>query len=119
VGNTFGIISAGVAPSGRFGSLAGSHAPNGVALVPQYSALGINLVSANDLAILGPSASGNQFGFHYPSTSGLTNIVEYTTSLTPVISWRMLTDIPGDGSLQSVIDRSATNAERFYRVGFQ
>jgi hypothetical protein len=98
VGNTFGVVSAGATPSGHFGSFV-SHAPNGVALVPQYAALGINLVGADDLVISGPLASGNQFSFHYPSTSGLTNIVEYTTSLTPVIHWQVLTNIPGDGSL--------------------
>jgi hypothetical protein len=118
VGDIFGVISASTGFSGGFSTLAGNHELNGVVLVPQLNATIFDLVAANDLVFTGLSHTGNQFGFSYPSTKGLTNIVQYTDSLSPT-DWLTLTNIPGDGNLQTFIDPSSTNTERFYRLLFQ
>jgi hypothetical protein len=119
VGNTFTVVTAGAAPSGRFSSITGSHTPGGVALAPQYAAAAVNLVAVNNPALSNASDAGNKFSFNFLSTAGFTNTAEYTTSLTPPIIWIALTNLPGDGSIKSVIDPSATNAQRFYRVRIQ
>jgi hypothetical protein len=45
----------------------------------------------------------------------MTEEIEYTLSLSPP-NWLLLTNIAGDGTIKSVLDKSATNASRFYRV---
>jgi peptidyl-prolyl cis-trans isomerase A (cyclophilin A) len=48
------------------------------------------------------------------SVAGQTNLVEYTTALPP--SWNTLVATNGTGARQAVIDPTATNQFRFYRV---
>jgi len=117
VGNVFGVISASGGFSGGFSTIAGSHPGNGVALVPVVNATLFDLQAANDLTFAAASYAGHQFSFSYPSTAGLTNTIQYATSLSPP-NWLVLTNIAGDGSLKAVVDASATNSDRFYRVLF-
>jgi hypothetical protein len=118
VGDVFGVISASGGFFGGFSTLTGSQAGHGVALVPAVNSTTFDLVAANDLVLSAASYTGHQFSFSYPSTAGLTNIIEYTTSLSST-QWLVLTNIVGDGSLKSVEDTTATNADRFYRALFQ
>jgi hypothetical protein len=118
VGNVFGIVTAGGGIAGKFSNLAGMHAGNGVVMVPSVTPIALNLVAATEPTLSALSYSGNHFSFRYPSTSGLTNIVKYTDSLNP-IDWLVLTNVPGDGTLRTIIDATATNSERFYRILFQ
>ncbi|HVV02475.1 MAG TPA: hypothetical protein VHH88_13995, partial [Verrucomicrobiae bacterium] len=103
---------------GAFSALQGLHAPNGLVLVPVYGPTNVSLVAASEPAMTGVSHAGSTASFEFQSTAGLTNVVEYTTNLNPP-SWITLTTIPGDGSLKTVLDPSATNATRFYRVRFR
>jgi len=48
------------------------------------------------------------------SVSGLPNVVEYTTTMPP--AWSTLVSTNGTGSRMAVIDPTATNQYRFYRV---
>ena len=48
----------------------------------------------------------------------MTNIVEYTVSLSPP-NWLPLTNFVGNGQLQTITDPAATNGTRFYRVIFE
>jgi hypothetical protein len=104
--------------SGTFSTLNGLHATNGLVLVPVYGNYGVNLVAANDPVMSSTSHGGNQFTFHFPTTTGFTNIVEYTDSLNPP-NWQPLATVIGDGTVKSATDPLATNAHRFYRVRFQ
>jgi hypothetical protein len=117
VGDVFAVISASGGIFGGFSTVAGSHAGNGVTLVSEATSSMFDLLAANDLVLSAAAYTGHQFSFSYPSTAGLTNIIEYTTSLSPA-HWLVLTNITGDGSLKSVQDPSATNSDRFYRVLF-
>lgn len=58
-----------------------------------------------------PAAGGREISWN--STSGMTNIVEYTTNLPPV--WNTLVSTNGDGSRMSVVD-TTKDPKRFYRV---
>jgi hypothetical protein len=117
VGNVFGIVTAGGGIAGKFSNLAGMHAGNGVVLVPSITPTVFNLIAAHEPTLSALSFTGHQFSFSYPSTSGLTNIIEYTASLNP-IDWLLLTNVPGDGTIRTIIDASA-NSEGFYRIVFQ
>lgn len=117
LGDSFKIYTNGN-PHGAFASIQGAHVGSGVVLVPQYHASDITLVTANDPTIISPAHNGNTSSFSYQSTTGLTNVVEFTDSLNPQ-NWQVLTTIPGDGSLKLVTDNAATVSTRFYRVRFQ
>jgi hypothetical protein len=117
IGDVFGVMSAGGGFSGAFSALVGSHQSNGVTLAPEVNGDIFDLVAANALLLSARSDIGNQFSFTYFSTQGLTNIVEYTTSLSPA-HWLVLTNFIGDGTLKTFVDPSATNTARFYRLFF-
>jgi hypothetical protein len=117
LGDSFKIYTNGT-PHGAFASIQGAHVGSGVVLVPQYHSSDITLIAANDPTILSPLHTGNTSSFSFQSTSGLTNIVEFTDSLNPQ-NWQVLTNIAGDGSLKLVTDNAATASTRFYRIRFQ
>ena len=120
LGDTFTVMSfPGWSRVGGFDSFKGSHIGNGLVLVPVYTGNGLNLVAANEPAILEEGRGSNGWNLRYQSTAGFTNIIEYTDSLNPPISWQVLTNIAGDGSLTSVVDPSLSVPHRFYRVQFQ
>ena len=98
--------------------LNGLHASNGVVLVPQYQAFGVSLVAATNPALMSLNKNGNQFSFSFPTTTNLTNVVEYTDSLNPA-NWKPLSTNTGDGTPKTVIDPFATNGTRFYRTRFR
>ncbi len=58
-----------------------------------------------------PVAGGREISWN--SAAGMTNIVEFTTSLPPV--WNTLTSTNGTGSRMAVVD-TTTDSRRFYRV---
>jgi hypothetical protein len=107
--------------NGAFNTLNGVHATNGLVLVPVYGYYAgyyfLTLVAANDPVLSMPFHSGNQFVFSFPTTSGLTNVLEYTDSLNPA-NWQPFATNIGDGSVHSVTN-STTSTNRFYRVRFQ
>jgi hypothetical protein len=108
--------------NGAFNTLNGVHATNGLVLVPVYGNYAgyyfLTLVAANDPIPSMPFHSGNQFVFSFPTTSGLTNVLEYTDSLNPA-NWQPFATNIGDGSVHSVTNSPTTSTNRFYRVRFQ
>lgn len=60
------------------------------------------------------TATNNQRQISWNSVNGKTNIVEFTTVMPP--AWQQLVTTNGSGSRYTVIDATATNAFRFYRV---
>ncbi len=104
--------------TGTFSQLNGLHASNGIVLVPQYQAFGVSLVAATNPVLSSLSRNGNQFSFSFPTTTNLTNIVEYTDTLNPSV-WKPFATNTGDGSVKNVTDPFATNFERFYRLHFR
>ncbi len=116
VGQSF-VIWTNAQINGVFASLAGNPA-GGVVLVPQYSPNLVTLVAANNPSLQSPSFTDKTLSFGFQTTTGLTNIVQYTTSLSPP-DWQPLTNIVGDGLVHFFTDNKATNASRYYRVGFK
>jgi hypothetical protein len=116
VGQSF-VIWTNAQITGVFSSLSGNQA-GGVVLVPQYTPTTVTLVAANNPVIQSPSFTEQTFVFSFLTTTGLTNVVQYTPSLSPA-NWQPLTNISGNGLVQFVTDNLATNASRFYRVAFE
>lgn len=103
---------------GTFSTLTGFRPGNGIVLVPVYGNFGVNLVAATDPVITSPAHSGNQFTFNFPTTTGLTNVVEYSDALNPPL-WKPFATNTGDGTVKLATDPFATNSTRFYRVRFR
>lgn len=117
VGQTFMVIS-NAQIIGTFGSLSGLRAPNGVLLVPEYSSQAVTLVAANSPNISAVSHGPSGTSFDVQTTAGLTNIVEFSPSLSPPV-WHSVGTIVGDGTIRPFIDPSATSSNGFYRVRFE
>ncbi|HWY29935.1 MAG TPA: hypothetical protein VNX46_04230, partial [Candidatus Acidoferrum sp.] len=103
--------------NGTFNSLSGLHVPNGVVLVPEYSSSAVTLVAANSPNIAATSRSGNVTGFSVQTTAALTNIVEFTPTLSPP-NWQNVGTIVGDGTLKPFLITN-TSPTGFYRVRFE
>ena len=72
-------------------------------------------VTVADFTILNASAAGTNFSLSFPTATNRSYTVERTASLTPA-SWNPLTTVPGNGSVRTVINTNATNAQQFFRV---
>ena len=122
VGDHYAIVSASIVSGGSvtgvFATLNGLRPANGLVLVPHYSASGVVLAVANDPTLSFPARVGDTLSFSFPTTAGLTNIVEYTDSLGPA-NWQTLSNVIGNGSPAVITDPSATSPQRFYRVSFK
>ena len=118
LGNVFSIVNFNSA-SGKFATVNGNLAGNGLVLVPHYSGTNVSLVAANELILSGPLWNQNGFSFAFTSTVGLSNVVEYADSLNPPVAWQVLTNLPGNGALIQVVDPVAGRPQRFYRIRFQ
>jgi hypothetical protein len=99
-------------------AITGARPGNGLVLVPVYGPTNVSLVAAYDPVMTRPVVSNHELTFSFPSTAGLTNIVEYTDSLSPPV-WQSLTTIGGDGTVKPVVDSVSGVSRRFYRVRFQ
>jgi hypothetical protein len=108
--------------NGAFNTLNGVHATNGLVLVPVYGYYAgyyfLTLVAANDPIVSTQFHSGDQFVFSFPTTSGLTNVVEYTDSLNPA-NWQPFATNNGDGLVHFVTNSPTSSTNRFFRVRFQ
>jgi len=108
--------------NGAFNTLNGVYAPNGLVLVPVYGYYAgyyfLTLVAASNPVLTSKATSGNQFVLSFPTTTGFTNVVEYTPTLDPA-NWQPLATNIGDGSLHFVTNSRATSGNRFFRVRFQ
>lgn len=118
LGESFSVVNFN-SGSGKFASVNGNLAGNGLVLVPRYSSTNVSLVAANQLILSSPVSNQSGFSFAFTSTAGLSNVVEYADSLTPPILWQTLTNLPGNGALTQVLDPVAGRPQRFYRVRFQ
>jgi len=61
------------------------------------------------------SYAGGAFSVNLQTIAGLTNVVEYKTSL-DAASWTQLTNFLGDGSVKPITDSGPLPAARFYRA---
>jgi hypothetical protein len=118
LGESFSVVNFN-SGSGKFATVNGNFAGNGLVLVPRYSGTNVSLVAANQLTLSSPVSNQSGFSFAFTSTAGLSNVVEYAGSLTPPILWQMLTNLPGNGALTQVLDPVSGRPQRFYRVRFQ
>jgi hypothetical protein len=67
------------------------------------------------MALANASFVGNSFSVSLPTQSGRVYRLEYKDSLTET-NWMPLPLAPGNGSTQTLIDSTASGAQRFYRV---
>ena len=76
------------------------------------------LPPASPVTIINTVHASGSTSFDFLTQPGHIHYVEYKDNLTDV-SWTPLTTIGGTGSLANVIDNTASNATRFYRVRSQ
>ena len=72
-------------------------------------------VTVADFAILNALTAGTNFSLSFPTATNRNYTVERTGSLPPT-NWTPLTTVPGNGSVRTVINTNATNAQQFFRV---
>jgi hypothetical protein len=72
-------------------------------------------VTVADFTILNASAAGTNFSLSFPTATNRNYTVERSASLTPT-NWTALTTVPDNGSVRTVINTNATNAQEFFRV---
>jgi hypothetical protein len=70
------------------------------------------------LDLLDPQHKGNTTTFNFLTELGKTHTVQYKTSLTNS-TWQTLVVVAGNGSVTNIVDATATNASRYYRVSTQ
>jgi len=73
---------------------------------------------AASLFHIGALISGATVSIQFPTQSGYSYTVYYSTSLDPA-NWKTLTSITGNGAVESVTDSTSGGAHRFYRVQAQ
>lgn len=105
------------ARSGTFATIEGAKLPNGRVLVPIYRPTEVELITAHSPTISDPTWENSSFKFSYQSTAGLTNVIEYSDTLSPPL-WQTLKVSLGDGGILSVSDLLPPGSQRFYRVRF-
>ena len=64
------------------------------------------------------SVSGTAVSIQFPTQSGYSYTVYYSTSLNPA-NWQTLTTVSGNGAVETVSDSTSGGAKRFYRVQAQ
>lgn len=65
-----------------------------------------------------PQRSGRSFSVQVTSTSGFTYCLEYTTNLTAP-TWNAASQAPGNGTVETLMDSTASDSWRFYRAHVQ
>jgi len=87
--------------------------PNNVNSIKVYQASSANPL----LDLLNPQHKGNTTTFSFLTASGKTHTVQYETSLNA--TWQTLIVVAGNGSVTNIVDATATNSSRYYRVSTQ
>jgi PKD repeat protein len=72
-------------------------------------------ITVADFAILNAITAGTNFSLSFPTATNRNYTVERTASLNPT-NWTAFTTVPGNGSVRTVINTNATNAQQFFRV---
>jgi hypothetical protein len=86
--------------------------PSGVSV---STAMHVDPVLAATLSGFGFANSTN-FQFQFGGQPGANYWVEYTTNLSPPITWLTVKSLTSRGGVEQIVDTKATNAARFYRV---
>jgi hypothetical protein len=76
------------------------------------------LTMLNPPSILSPGLSGSNFVFSFNTVPGFGYIVQYKDFLTDLV-WQTLETVPGDGTVQTITNATASPAQRFYRLSVQ
>ncbi|HEY3861875.1 MAG TPA: hypothetical protein VGO59_08300 [Verrucomicrobiae bacterium] len=70
--------------------------------------------------LLPPAISSNVLQFQIMAQTNATYTVQYTTNLTPSVTWQTVETINGSaGGVLQINDSPPTNTSRFYRIGAQ
>jgi hypothetical protein len=64
------------------------------------------------------SLNGNQFIFSFNTIPGKSYVLEYKDALQQT-QWQTLSTTPGDGTLKTITNSTASPAQRFYRLNIQ
>jgi hypothetical protein len=65
-----------------------------------------------------PQRSGSSFSVQVATISGFNYYLDYTTNLTAT-TWNAATQTPGDGTIKTLTDTTATDSRRFYHARVQ
>ena len=86
----------------------------------QQESFYVQVVAAAPLVpvLQAPQRSGNSFSVQVATTSGFTYYLEYTTNLTAPL-WNAAAQTPGNGTIQTMTDTTATDSWRFYHAHVQ
>jgi len=82
-----------------------------------YAGTAVSVVLANEVTLGQVTVSRGTFSFSFQTTSGLSYVVQRSTTLSPA-NWQTFATIPGDGTIQSVSDQTS-KGQCFYRVLIQ
>jgi len=97
--------------------MAGNYSTN---MWSQQESFYIQVVAATPQApiLQTPQRSGNSFSVQVATTSGFTYYLDYTTNLsTP--TWNTAAQAPGNGTIKTLTDSTASNSWRFYHAHVQ
>jgi hypothetical protein len=75
----------------------------------------VSVIAPEDLRVSGGALEDGVFQLSLPTVSGRQYVLEFTDEL-PGTNWTELQLIDGDGTVRVLVDFSATNHQRFYRV---
>ncbi len=114
-GDAFEILACG-SQTGSFSAIDPPGIP-GTSWIPLYNGTNLVLVLANAVTLPRPTVSGNSLTFSFPTTLGLTYLVQATDGFFPP-NWQTIKRITGDGTVQTVSDPLA-GPQRFYRLSLQ
>ncbi len=78
----------------------------------------VTVVHADAPTLTGVSYTGGTFQFSFPTQNGCTYLVQYKDTV-DAAGWTTLETVPGDGSVKTVSDATATGTSRFYQVKVQ
>jgi len=77
-----------------------------------------NVINVPPPQLVNPSFSNNAFRMSVASVAGKSYTLEFKNSLTDS-TWTGLPAVPGDGTVKTLVDSSATVPRRYYRVNVQ
>src|SRR5437588_12280036 len=100
---------------GRFTAQGLYDAQFGNVMLAAASLSGTVPATPQPVTLLDPSWANGVFKFSFATEANRIYTAEYSTAVSPA-SWRVLTNVIGNGLLASVTDKFARPGRRYYRV---
>jgi hypothetical protein len=93
---------------------------SGALLWSQQESFYIQVTAATAPAplIVAPRRTGNSFSVQVATSSGFTYYLEYKNAFAAA-NWNPAAQTAGDGTVKTLVDTTATDVQRFYRVRVQ